>query len=81
MQYTQDKTSQKVMMKKHKQFCSDMSVTFTHEYFGEVRLTITATGCVIIHEAKSMFTRKENVESIETYTNDSGKEYMDLTFK
>ena len=81
MQNTQDKTSQKVMMKKQKQFCRDMSVTFNHENFGEIRLTITTSGCVIIHEAKSMFTRKENIERIEVYTNDSGDEYMDLNFK
>jgi len=81
MQNTQDKTSQKVMMKKQKQIFHDMRVTFTHKNFGEIRLTITTSGCVIIHEAKSMFIRKDNVEMIETYIDNSGVEYMDLTFK
>lgn len=52
------------------------------EDYQEISTTLNASGVVIVHSCEEVFVSSENIERIETYTDDiSKREYTRIIFK
>jgi len=47
----------------------------------KIRMTVTATGCIIVHAADSIFFRERLVETIEKSTHSPSEYHYNIEFK
>jgi hypothetical protein len=62
--------------------CRDASITFSHPLMERpVYISVTPYGCLLIHDAKEFFIRKDSIGVIQPITGESGTEYVNFSFK
>jgi hypothetical protein len=72
-----------VKMSKEKKLTRDISLNFSHVCMGDktVSITVTSSGCIIVHSANEIFLQKDLVVKTEEITSESGTIYNEISLK